>query len=148
MAQVRTKYYDSKSGITVIVECCDLLKQKGLKIIHTTDTFDTSLDIIKKESLHGSFLTYCNNNNIDVESMLNNTLSKVSPVSEDEHLPGHKNRYALGSVVDFTLENGSRENPLKDYRFVSFAHLSNDGQNNVSISIILYVYGCKDMTKN
>ena len=37
----RTKavYRDANTGIRVIVECCDMLHQGGLKVIHTVDTF-------------------------------------------------------------------------------------------------------------
>ena len=42
--------------IRIIIESCDLLKQRGVKIIHSSSTFDTDSKIVNPNSLFGVFL--------------------------------------------------------------------------------------------
>lgn len=60
--RTRAAYKDKKTDIWVILECCDILQQKGLKVIHTVDTFDTELErIISPKSLYTEYsFSYAN----------------------------------------------------------------------------------------
>ena len=121
--KLATKYTD-RNGKTVIIECCDLLKQQGLKIIHTNSAFDTDMNVVFKESLHGQFLAYCHNQGIDVAKMVENSI-KQKNLKEDEN-----GCYPLGTILDFVPDADKLEagNQLNDYRFVAFADYI-DGQN-------------------
>lgn len=119
----RTKvtYVDSTTDIRVIIECCDILRQKGLKVIHTVDTFDTELDrIITPRSLHGAFLTMCKQRGVDLDNILESSLTHYQPISTDDTLPGRKQRYALGMVCPLKIHDDH-------YCFASFTRLQPDG---------------------
>lgn len=121
--KLATKYTD-RNGTTVVIECCDLLKQQGMKIIHTNSAFDTDRNVVFKESLHGQFLAYCHNQGIDIANMVKNSIEQKS-LKKDEN-----GCYPLGTILDFVpdvdkLEAGDQ---LNDYRFVAFADYIN-GQN-------------------
>lgn len=118
---IRCSYRDPRTNIHVIIECCDLLQQDGLKVIHSVDTFDTALgSIITPRSLHGAFLALCKRKKIDVDTPLKEQLRRMPKEAHDEKLPGRKDRYALGSICPLPLGG-------EDYAMVSFAHMQQDG---------------------
>ena len=138
----RTKavYKDKTSDIRVIIECCDLFRQKGMKVIHAVDTFDTELNrIITPKSLHGAFLQLCERNNANIDSQLDDALRHVAKTETDDALPGRKNRYALGTVVPVSVQD-------EPYCCVSFSHLMPDG--NIQITKSDYIQCMKRMWRN
>lgn len=118
---IRCGYRDSRTNIHVIIECCDLLRQDGLKVIHSVDTFDTALgSIITPRSLHGAFLAQCKSRKLDLETPLKEGLRRLPKEAHDEKLPGRKDRYPIGSICPLSLGG-------EDYALVSFAHMQQDG---------------------
>lgn len=100
----RAAYKDKKTDIWVIIECCDILQQKGLKVIHTVDTFDTELErIISPKSLHGAFLQLCKQKNIAIDELLNTALATIKPLRRNKDLPGRKEQYALGTICRINI---------------------------------------------
>lgn len=127
---VRATYYDERTQVQVIVECCDIFDQSGLRVIHSVDTFDTALgEIITRRSLHGAFLQRMRDRGVDVDDMLNHALRRHHPVATNPDLPGRHNCYALGEVCRLETADG-------DYALVSFSHLQPDG----SISLTKHDY--------
>lgn len=118
---IRSCYKDPKTNIRVIIECCDLLRQDGLKVIHSVDTFDTALDsIITSKSLHGAFLAMCKKQKVDIDSLVENGLKHATVEKHDESLPGKKDRYALGTTCPIMIKE-------KQFALVSFAQIQADG---------------------
>lgn len=128
--RTRAAYKDKKTDIWVIVECCDLLQQKGLKVIHTVDTFDTELErIISPRSLHGAFLQLCQREGVNVDEQIDAALEQRTPRTVNDDLPGKNRQYELGTVcgvnvgaepfacVAFTrlLPNGTIEITQEEY---------------------------------
>ena len=104
--RTRAVYKDKQTDIWVIIECCDILKQEGLKVIHTVDTFDTDLErIISPKSLHGAFLQLCKQKNIAVEELIDAALEAVNPMQTNIDLPGRQEQYALGTLCPIEIEN-------------------------------------------
>lgn len=95
----RAAYKDKQTDIWVIIECCDILRQEGLKVIHTVDTFDTELDrIISPKSLHGAFLQLCKQKDIAIEEQINSALEHIKPLQINAELPGRQEQYELGTL--------------------------------------------------
>lgn len=138
--KTRAVYKDPHSDLRVIVECCDLFDQEGLKVIHAVDTFDTELGrIISPNSVHGLFLQRAQKANIDIDSIIETRLQDTSPASIDEDLPGKKVRYTLGTVCAVDIEDDN-------YALVSFTHLKKNGT--ISIQRNEYTQFMLDMWRN
>lgn len=119
--RVRAEYKDERSHVQVIVECCDLFAQDGLRVIHSVDTFDTDLGgIITHRSLHGAFLQRMQKQQVDIDRLIDKALKHLKPESHNEALPGRKDCYALGELCAIDCEDG-------DYALTSFSHLQEDG---------------------
>ena len=119
--RAKAVYKDDTSDLKVIVECCDLMHQTGLKVIHSVDTFDTALgSIISPRSLHGAFLQKAKQHGEDIDALIDEQLQLHAPASTDNDLPGRKDRYPLGTVCP--IEMGGTQ-----YALVSFTHLQADG---------------------
>ena len=119
----KAKYTD-ENGMKVIIEKCDLLKQEGWKIIHTTSNFDTDIDTVYHRSLHGQFLEYCKNNNIDIEGAFNRSIVR------NNLKKGSSGFYPLGTILELELEKASqdKETIIEDCLLVAFADYV-DGKN-------------------
>ena len=138
--RTRVAYKDKKTDIWVIVECCDLLQQKGMKVIHTVDTFDTELNrIISPRSLHGAFLQLCQQHQIDIDGQIDAALERRVPRSVNENLPGRKNQYGLGTVCCVNIG----EDP---YACVAFTRLQPNGT--IEITKEEYIRCLKQMWRN
>ena len=134
------EYKDKNTDIRVIIECCDILKQDGMKVIHAVDTFDTELDrIITRRSLHGAFLQLCQEQKTDLDAIIDERLKELKPVATDKSLPGRKKRYALGSICPVTIGD-------KHYCIAAFTHLLPNGT--ISITKDEYVACLKQMWRN
>ncbi len=119
--RMKTTYKDPITDIRVIIECCDLLKQNGLKIIHCVDTFDTALNqIISPNSLHGAFLALAKSKNIDIDAQVDDYLSNVAPSATDSDLPGRTTRFPLATLCPVGIANDT-------FCMASFTHLQTDG---------------------
>lgn len=119
--RVSTTYHDNRTDIKVIIENCDLLQQKGLKLIHSVDTFDTALgSIISPRSLHGAFLNYCQQQGVDIAALQQESLATLTNGIADDSLPGNKTRYPLGTLCPITVNH-------EDFVLVSFSQLQADG---------------------
>ncbi len=119
--RVSATYHDYRTDIKVIIENCDLLQQKGLKVIHSVDTFDTALGtIISPRSLHGAFLKHCQQQGIDIDSLQQESLATLTSGTIDDSLPCNKMRYPLGTLCPITVNDD-------DFVLVSFSHLQADG---------------------
>ena len=138
--RTRAVYKDKRSDIRVIIECCDLLQQKGLKVIHTVDTFDSELDrIITPRSLHGAFLQQCKKQGVDIDQQIDNNLTALTPAKTDDKLPGRKNRYALGTLCPLDVKG-------EPYCWVAFTHLQTNGT--ITITQKQYIDCLKTMWRN
>ncbi|MBO5619959.1 MAG: hypothetical protein J5902_08260 [Paludibacteraceae bacterium] len=138
----RTKavYRDANTGIRVIVECCDMLHQGGLKVIHTVDTFDTALGtVISPRSLHGAFLKICEANNVDVDGQIDRSLRAYKPTRTNKNLPGRKDQYALGTICPVDVQD-------EPFCCVAFTHLQPNGT--IEISKDEYIKCMKRMWRN
>ncbi len=102
----RAAYKDKQTDIWVIIECCDILKQEGLKVIHTVDTFDSDLGrIISPKSLHGAFLQLCKQKHIAIEEQIDLALEQEQPIRTNIDLPGRQEQYELGTLCPIEIEN-------------------------------------------
>ena len=134
------EYKDKNTDIRVIIECCDILEQRGLKVIHAVDTFDTELDrIITRRSLHGAFLQVCQAQKVDIDAIIDERLRELKPTATDKNLPGRKKRYALGSLCPVVI--GDRH-----YCLSAFTHLQPNGT--ISITKDEYIACLKQMWRN
>ena len=98
--KTRAVYKDRHSDITVIIECCDILRESGMKVIHVVDTFDMALGtIISPRSLHGAFLQLCQRQQIDVDAQVDAALAHLRPIGTNDELPGRKAQYDLGTTI-------------------------------------------------
>ena len=119
--KTKAVYKDNRTDLTVIVECCDLFQQDGLKVIHAVDTFDTALGtIISPNSVHGLFLKKAQQAHVDVDEAISRALKGIEPASEDPELPGKTLRYPLGTVCPVSLKDDN-------YALASFTHLKPNG---------------------
>lgn len=138
--RTQTSYKDKSTDIKVIIECCDIFKQKGTKVIHVVDTFDMELHrIITPHSLHGAFLRLCKTLGVNVEEEIDNALSDLQALGEEQMLPGRRNRYKLGSLCPIQVDN-------EPYCCVAFTHLLPNG--NIEITKDEYVECLKTMWRN
>ncbi len=138
--RTQTSFKDKNTDITVIIECCNIFKQKGLKVIHVVDTFDMELHrIITPHSLHGAFLQRCETLGVNVEEEIDKALSNLSPLGEEQMLSGRKNRYELGALCPIQVDN-------EPYCCVAFTHLLPNG--NIEITKDEYVECLKRMWRN
>ena len=119
--RTRAVYKDKKSDIRVVIECCDILQQEGLKVIHTVDTFDSELHrIITPRSLHGAFLEMCERNGVDIDAQIDDALESLVPEVVDSRLPGRTNRYPLGTLCPVNVQG-------ELYCWVAFTQLQPNG---------------------
>lgn len=119
--RMHAEYRDLRTETRVIIECSDLLKEKGLKVIHSVDTFDTELGtIITPRSLHGAFLQMCKRLDFDLDEQLSLALKPLKKGKLDPQLPGRKQRYPIGTACSVCVDD-------EPYVLVSFAHLQQDG---------------------
>lgn len=119
--KTKAVYKDASSDLRVIVECCDLFSQQGMRVIHCVDTFDTALGtVISPRSVHGAFLQKCKENNFDIDKAITEGLRFQKPVATDDTLPANRQRYQLGTVCPVTLGSDT-------YCMVSFTHLQANG---------------------
>lgn len=101
----RAYYKDKDTDLKVVIECCDLLRQEGMKVIHAVDTFDTELGtIISPRSLHGAFLQLCAQKHVDVDKLTDAALAHLTPVRTNEELPGRKAQYELGTICPVEVD--------------------------------------------
>jgi len=136
----RAAYKDKKTDIWVIIECCDILQQKGLKVIHTVDTFDTELErIISPKSLHGAFLQLCKQKHIAIEELLNTALATIKPLRRNKDLPGRKEQYTLGTICPINIDT-------EPFCCVAFTRLQPNGT--IKISKEEYITCLKRMWRN
>lgn len=114
-------YRDLRTDTKVIIECTNLLKEDGLKVIHAVDTFDTELNtIITPRSLHGAFLKMCEQRKFPINEQLDLALKPMKKGKFDPQLPGRKQRYPIGTACPIMVGKDP-------YVLVSFAHLQLDG---------------------
>lgn len=119
----RTKStYQINKNINVIVECCNILEQEGLKVIHTTDTFD--MDKIKPKSLVDQFVKMCNIEGFDLKNHIKMNLPIKDFIESDSTLPGEKNRFKLGSVCPIKYHTNENGKEITDsFCLVAFSHI-------------------------
>lgn len=83
----------------------DIFELNGLKVISFNEYFDTIIDdrVISKTSLHGKWLEKYKDKMCEFEEVLNNDLAlKESLIDYNSNrISGNKNRYKLGSLVEF-----------------------------------------------
>lgn len=94
-------------NIKISVTTTDLLDSKGCIVIGSCDTFDTELgDIINPNSLIGKFITRIYNSNIaEVDSNIEDSLSGISFIEDNDKVFGKKKRYEIGTVAVLKRNN-------------------------------------------
>ena len=138
--KTKAVYKDSRTDLRVVVECCDLFEQEGMKIIHSVDTFDTALGtIISPRSVHGVFLSKAQKAKVDVDEAIDKALKGVKPSGEDAELPGRTVRYPLGTVCPVMVGE-------EEYVLTAFTHLQPNG--NIEIERKEYTEFLMDMWRN
>ncbi len=138
--QTKAVFKDKGTNIQVIIECCDIFSQQGMKVIHVVDTFDSDLtEIISPNSLHGAFLKLCEAKNVDIDSQIEHGLKRVQSSEEDITLPGRTKKYPLGTTLPLQID-GER------YCWVAFTRLLPNG--NIEISKNEYIDCLKAMWRN
>ena len=138
--RTRAIYKDTATDIRIIIECCDILRQEGLKVIHTVDTFDAELGrIISPRSLHGAFLQYGLDRQADIDALLDEGLRSLQPAGTNPDLPGRKAYYPLGTVCPVDIDQ-------ERFCCVAFTHLQPEGS--IAISKDEYVRCLKRMWRN
>ena len=138
--RMKTTYKDNITDIKVIIECCDLLKQKGLKIIHCVDTFDCELgSIISANSLHGLFLKHAEQNKVDIDSQIDDYMSHNQNYETDSTLPGRTKRFPLATLCPVSINNDM-------FCFAAFTHLQSDGS--ITITKAEYISYLKNLWLN
>ncbi|MBQ3717200.1 MAG: hypothetical protein II901_02290 [Paludibacteraceae bacterium] len=136
----RAEYKDKNTDIRVIIECCDILAQHGLKVIHVVDTFDAELGrIITPRSLHGAFLRMCQQEHFDVDAAIDGALEGVKPAATIKSLPGRKVRYALGTLCPVNLNE-------EHFCMAAFTHLQTNGS--IAITKDEYIACLKQLWHN
>lgn len=119
--RMHATYRDLRTDTKIIIECADLLKEDGLKVIHVVDTFDTKLgSIITPRSLHGAFLKLCAQLKFPIDEQIDQALKPLKKAKPDPQLPGRKQRYPIGTACPIQVGK-------EPYVLVSFAHLQHDG---------------------
>lgn len=138
--RTRSAYKDKRTDIWVIIECCDIMRQEGLKVIHTVDTFDMTLGtIISPKSLHGAFLKLCAQKQINVDEQIDAALEHRVPRSVNEHLPGKTHQYGLGTVCRVDVDT-------EPFACVAFSRLQPNGT--IEITQEEYIRCLKQMWRN
>ena len=95
------------TDLSVEISLCNFFRQKGLKIIHVTDTFDTDYTLeglIDSKTLHGQFLNGHRNKMMEIDRKIENGLKKCSREKKN-NLPAKKYSYPLGTVVMVSIDN-------------------------------------------
>ena len=139
-----------QSDVTIIIKKGSVLKQKGVKVIHVQDTFETRRDKCKKDSLLRAFLTeiyypkrFDRRKAIKNESQflekerneepkpkkildraIESSLENVKPVSEDNTFTnaGMKGKkYEIGTVATYPYPNNL--NDENAYKIVAFSNM-------------------------
>jgi hypothetical protein len=134
------------SDVDIIVECCDILKQDGLKVIHATDTFD--IEKVKRHSVFDQFIRYCDSIGYDLKTAIQTSLDGKEVVNR--FTPESFKRYALGTVCDIQIDNRNtkyQSGKLDVFGLVAFTHL-NVEQKTVELSFDEYREFIKTMWKN
>lgn len=138
--RTRAAYKDKKTDIWVIIECCDIMHQEGLKVIHTVDTFDMALGtIISPQSLHGAFLKLCAQKQVNVDEQIDAALEHRVPRSVNEHLPGRTRQYGLGTICRVNVD-------ADPFACVAFSRLQPNGT--IEITQEEYIRCLKQMWRN
>jgi len=133
-------YKDKNTDIRVIIECCDILKQSGMKVIHTVDTFDSELDrIITPRSLHGAFIRLCQEQQVNLDGIIDAYLERLEPSATNSQLPGRQNRYELGTICPISFADNH-------YCWAAFTHLQPNGT--ITIAKEEYIACLKTMWRN
>ena len=87
----------------IILEVCDLFEQKGLKVIHGLNTFDTEIKEMREDSVMGQFIKRCKDKKIDFKAQIDEWIekNKQNSVAVDT-LPYKKNIFNLGEVCQIS----------------------------------------------
>ena len=113
---------EGNTKINIIIQKGSVLKQKGTKVIHVLDTFETSIDKCEKRSLLHAFLSL---NDVDIkeldksitDSLSNNGYtprSAPSPLFQQLKAANMKTmKYDIGAVAKYK----------KDYLLVAFSNM-------------------------
>lgn len=91
--------------IRIIIESCDLLKQRGVKIIHSSSTFDTDSKIVNPNSLFGVFLNKHQEYLHDIDLQIDSFCDHIgNHGSFDSGLPYRKRRFKRGTVCPIHID--------------------------------------------
>lgn len=132
--------------VEIKVEVCDLFEQSGLKVIHTTDTFD--MDRIKEGTVVANFVTKCQEKGFDIKNVISKNIHRCRYVESDNSLPGLKDRYELGTVCFFNSvpDDSVVSKDFSSFCLVAFSHIHPGYVD--SISIQEYINTLNTMWKN
>lgn len=138
--KTKAVYRDRHTRLTVIIECCDILRQPGMKVIHVVDTFDTELGtIISPRSLHGAFLRLCESKGVNTAEATDKALKRIKPIAVNEELPGRKEQYALGTLCRIDVDG-------EPFSCLAFTRLQPSGT--ISITKEEYIACLKQLWRN
>lgn len=114
--------------IKIIIQKGSVLKQKGTKVIHVLDTFETSIDKCEEKSLLYSFLTLNDVDKNELDKSISESLKDngytprriSSPLFEQLRAAKMKTmQYEIGSVAKYK----------KDFLLVAFSNMKDDKGN-------------------
>lgn len=132
----KIKSITNMPNVKIIIECCDLLKQEGLKVIHSTDTFD--MKHIMPGTLVDQFIHYCNWIKFDLKKAIRSGLDRKTTVNDKT---GERfKRYELGTTCDIRIGTDV-------YCLVAFTRW-NENEKTVELSIEDYKLSMRNMWDN
>jgi hypothetical protein len=115
--------------IKIIIQKGSVLKQKGIKVIHVQDTFETSINKCEKQSLLHAFLSLKHIDKHDLDKSIEESLKSTGYASSLIDYPlfyqlirenMKTSKYDIGTVASYN----------KDYQLVAFSNIK-DAKGNV-----------------
>jgi len=95
----RAEFSFANNRKKIIIEVCDLFEQKGLKVVHCHNTFDTSDEVMRSHSVMGQFIKKCQDENVDLDKIIDTWTEKHSAKAFiNEQLPCRKKTFTVGTT--------------------------------------------------
>lgn len=90
----------------IVLEVCNIFDQTGPKVVHCHNTFDTSSEVMRETSVMGQFIKLCASMDFDLDSAIDNWISKNQQKSaKAEYLPCRKRIFELGTICPINVSD-------------------------------------------